>query len=192
MSAIEVLGIRLKTYERGILTKNDERRPCTITNPVFPIPLKYPSRQKATEMIRYSNEHPRRYSAVASITAWSSAKIDARFPPKKNVARNIATPKQKDIFWAMNRDWTARLGFPAPIFWATKAERADINAMGTMERNTYIFSDIPTLAEAVRPREFIMLVIIRNDMPTRKSWRAMGAPILTIELIVPGSLKLFW
>ena len=85
----------------------------------------------------------------------------------------MITPKQKDILWAINRDFTARSGCFAPIFWATKADRADINDIGTMDRKAYSFSAMPTLAEAVTPRAFITLVIMRKDMLTRKSCAAV-------------------
>ena len=36
MMSIVVFSSRLRTYESGTRTKNDDIRPCAITNPVFP------------------------------------------------------------------------------------------------------------------------------------------------------------
>ena len=81
----------------------------------------------------------------------------------------MAVPKTRDIREARYRERSARLRFPAPIFWATKPDRADMKAIGTMDRKAKSFSAIPTPAEAIRPRVFTIPVIIRKDRLVRKS-----------------------
>ena len=48
--------------------------------------------------------------------------------------------------------------------------------MGTMDKKTYSFSEMPTPAEATSPRELTMLVMMRKEMVVKKSCRAMGVP----------------
>ena len=76
------------------------------------------------------------YWAAAVITAGSRLKMEASRSPAKHVIRKMTKPQEKEIACARNRERTARFLFPAPIFCATKLESADMNDIGTMERNT--------------------------------------------------------
>ena len=56
------------------------------------------------------------YAAVASTTAGSLSNREPSCPPAKKVSKNMTTPKEKEIPCAINKERTARSGFPAPIF----------------------------------------------------------------------------
>lgn len=75
------------------------------------------------------------------------------------------------------------------MFWATKAERADIKAMGAMARNTNSFSEMPMPAEATRPSLFTMLVMIKKEMWTSSSCKAMGPPTRRMPKGTPGARR---
>ena len=161
-----------------------------MTKGVRSMPLKYPSVQKMAGVSRYSRELPLRYAAVAAMTSGSFSKIAARRPPPKNVSRKMPAPNTTEMRRAISREFLARTGCPAPMFWATKVERADMNAMGMMERNTKSFSEMPIPAASATPRRLTMLVIIKKEMFTRKSCRAMGAPSAVIRRTQPRARKL--
>lgn len=76
--------IRLMRNDTGILTPKAPTIPCTITNNVFPQPLKYPIIQNITETNRQSMAYAFKYSAEAAITSASLAKIPDRISPWKN------------------------------------------------------------------------------------------------------------
>ena len=94
---------------------------------------------------------------------------EASKPPPRKVRRKIHTPNMEEIPCARNMDRMARCGSPAPIFCATKAESADIKAMGTMARKTNSFSEMPTPAEATRPSVLTMLVTAKFALG--RGWR---------------------
>ena len=75
---------------------------------------------------------------------------------------------------------TARSIFPAPLFCATNDDIDCMNADGTSMMNAQTFSATPTAADAVTPSVFTMARITRNEMLTKKSCRAIGAPKRTI------------
>ena len=66
------------------------------------------------------------------------------------------------------------------MFCATNADSADMNDIGTIDKNTNSFSDMPMPAEAMSPSELTMLVIIRNDTVFKKSCSAIGEPIFSM------------
>ena len=101
--------------------------------------------------------------------------------PQKKVSRNITAPTHREMRAARNRARLARLGLPAPMFWATKVDRADMKDMGTRARKMNSFSAMPTPAEAMTPRALTILVMMRKDRLVRKSWRAMGEPTFKIS-----------
>ena len=145
-------------------TKKAEANPWIITKAVRSLPLKYPRKQKDRGIIRYSKPLPRIYWAVAWMTAGSPSNKEARKSPAKKVSEKVRMPQAKLMAWATYMARKARCGFPAPIFCATKADRADINAEGAMERNTNSFSEMPMPAEATNPSPFTMLVIIKKEI----------------------------
>ena len=65
---------------------------------------------------------------------------------------------------------------PAPIFWATKALKLCEIAAGINRINPQTFSATPTPAEAISPSEFTDVCITKNDIPTKKSCKAIGNP----------------
>ena len=71
----------------------------------------------------------------------------------------------------------ARSGFPAPTFWAPKADTVDNMEDGTKNRKLITFSTIPTAAASVRPLLFAIIVIMINATWIRPSCIAIGKPI---------------
>ena len=70
----------------------------------------------------------------------------------------------------------ARAGFCAPIFWAEKADTADIIAPGMMNISPQSFSATPTPADAISPKPLRMARITIKDTPVSASCAAMGNP----------------
>ena len=79
---------------------------------------------------------------------------------------------------------TACCGFPAPTFWAPKADTVESMDEGTKNKKLITFSTIPTAAASVRPLLFAIIVIMINATWIRPSCMAMGKPIFNNLLIV--------
>ena len=119
------------------------------------------------------------------MTTSSRVKMRANSDPQKKVRKNMATPKAQETPQARKRAFEARAGFPFPIFCATKADRADKNDMGTIERKTNSFSAMPMLADSSSPMLLTMAVMMRKEMLTKKSCRAIGAPTAAMLFTIP-------
>ena len=88
----------------------------------------------------------------------------------------------------------ARLGLPAPMFWAPRADTVDSIEEGTRNKNPMIFSTIPTAAASVRPRRLAMMVMMMNEIWIKPSCKVTGMPIFRIFFITApsGRRSPFW
>ena len=89
-------------------------------------------------------------------------------PMKHAISKEIPIPVFNDSF--------ARLICFAPIFWATKALKLWEIAAGISIMKPQTFSATPTPADAINPREFTVVCITKNEIPTKKSCNAIGIP----------------
>ena len=69
------------------------------------------------------------------------------------------TPKPTAMAVAYHRVRRARRSFPAPIFWADRAETADSMEEGTRNTMPINFSTIPTAAASASPLRLAMIVM---------------------------------
>ena len=77
---------------RASRTSSTAHIPCTMTKRVLSIPLKYPTKQYASERTKLSMELARRNSAETSMTAASSMKNEVITPPPKKPMSDIPAP----------------------------------------------------------------------------------------------------
>ena len=88
----------------------------------------------------------------------------------------MTVPTARDMRMPQPSAFSARSKRPAPAFWATKADMDCMKADGTSMMKAQTFSATPTPAEGTTPRALTMAWMIRNEIPTRRSWVAMGRP----------------
>ena len=81
----------------------------------------------------------------------------------------------------------ARSGFPAPMFWAPRADTVESMEEGTRNKKPIIFSTMPTAAASVRPRRLAMMVMTMKETWMKPSCKAMGMPIFSRRPITARS-----
>ena len=110
------------------------------------------------------------------MTSRSFEKMPASSWPWQMDIQDITAPTARERPMPQYSDLTALSYFPAPAFWATKADMACEKAEGTSMMKAHTFSATPTPAEGTTPRALTMACMTRKDMLTSRSDSAMGSP----------------
>lgn len=92
----------------------------------------------------------------------------------------MTTPTAKDVPIPQDIAFLARFGLPAPMFWATKADRDWEKASGTSMMKAQTFPATPTPAEGITPRLFTIAEITKKEIFTRPLCNATGVLIRSI------------
>ena len=111
-----------------------------------------------------SQMYPRMYCPPRRITSASAENRPTKGSAASCITRTDSAPKETESRIAYRRVFSARSGFPAPIFCAPNADTDDSIDDGTKNRKLMSFSTMPTAAASFRPRELAMTVITIKEI----------------------------